>query len=226
MIRSMCLLAAVVLTAGCGSGGATAPTAAPTRSVSPTAASAIATAAATAAATDVGSTRFTSTAFDVGFSITLPAGWKIGVEDAGMFTAYLLTSGDVPDVGVDLQMVPAVHKDPCDPNSGTFQQGFSPADLAAWMLAFKPLAGTAGAPTTIGGSPALVIDEAFAGTPCPNPILWSTPGGWVYEREQKRYFIFEAAGRRFVATIFSTDEQFASHVDVATAVLASIGFLK
>ena len=46
------------------------------------------------------------------------------------------------------------------------------------------------------------------------------------QREQKRYFVFEAAGRRFVATIFSTDERFASHVDAALAVLASVGFLR
>ena len=82
----------------------------------------------------------------------LPAGWKIGVDDVGMFTAYLLTTGDIPDVGVDIQLVPVVHKDPCDPNSGTVQQGYSAADLAAWMLAFKPLAATAGAPATVDGS--------------------------------------------------------------------------
>ena len=62
-----------------------------------------------------------------------------------------------------------MHADPCDPNSGTAQQGYSPADLAAWMLAFAPLAGTAGPPSTVGRSPALVIDEAFAGTPCLAP---------------------------------------------------------
>jgi hypothetical protein len=48
----------------------------------------------------------------------------------------------------------------------------------------------------------------------------------VDQREQKRYFVFEATGRRMVATIFSPDERFASHVDAAMAVLASVGFLR
>lgn len=210
--------AAVAVMAGCGSGSGATP--APTSAASTTGPTPTAAAVPTPAPS--GLTKYTTKAFDVPFSVMLPAGWKIGVDDPGMFTAYLLTTGDVPDVGLDVQIVPVVHKDPCDPNSGIVPQGFAASALAAWMLAFKPLAATAEASTSVDGFPALVVDEAFAGTPCLNPVLWSTSGGWVDQREQKRYFIFNAAGRRLVATIFSTDERFASYVDAARAVLDSV----
>lgn len=233
-LRSVFVTAVFAALAGCGPGTGAAsrpPTSPPVTSPPATAAlaaSALPVAATTlpTSATPSDGTLYRTSAFDVGLSIMLPVGWKVGVDEAGMFTAYLLTTGDIPDVGVDIQIVPVVHKDPCDPNSGPLQQGFSAADLAAWMLAYKPLAATAAAPATIDKSKAIVIDEAFAGTPCLNLQLWSTPGGWVDQREQKRYFVFEATGRRMVATIFSPDERFASHVDAAMAVLGSVGFLR
>lgn len=224
-IRSIVVAAALAAIAACGSGNrATSP---PTTAAAPTT---VPTAVWTATATGEvvpttapsGSSLYRTDAFDVGLSLTLPAGWKIGVDEPGMFTAYLLTTGDIPDVGVDVQIVPVVHKDPCDPNSGIVPQGYSASALAAWMLAFEPLAATAGAPTSVDGYPALVVDEAFNGTPCLNPVLWSTPGGRIDQTEQKRFFIFNAAGRRLVGTIFSPDARFASHVDAALGVLHSV----
>ncbi len=226
-VRSILVAAAIAAIAGCGSGiRATSPPA-----TSPPATEAPITAAPLSTATQLprtpaGLTRYTTDAFDVGFTVMLPAGWKIGVDDPGMFTAYLLTTGDIPDVGVDVQIVPVVHTDPCDPNSGIVPQGFAASALAAWMLAFKPLAATAGAPTSVDGFPAFVVDEAFNGTPCLNPVLWSTPGGRIDQTEQKRFFIFNAAGRRLVATIFSPDARFASHVDAARAVLESVRLIR
>jgi hypothetical protein len=112
----------------------------------------------------------------------------------------------------------------CKIEAGTVDGGSTAADLGAWMVAFKPLAATAGAPTTIGGADALVIDEAFAATPCKNAELWPTPGGWLDASEQKRYFVFEVGGKRLVATIFSDDWNFAANVDAAAAVLATVTF--
>lgn len=165
----------------------------------------------------------TTTTFGVPFSLALPTGWKVGIEEADMFAAYLAT-GDNLEVGVDVQLVPKVHADPCNTEAGTDDGGASAGDLASWMIKYVPLAGTAGAPSTIGGSDALVVDEAFAGTPCQNPELWPTSGGWLDATEHKRYFVFEVAGKRLVATIVSTDAGFAANVDVGLAVLGTVTF--
>lgn len=209
--RSFAFAAAIaMLTVACN---ATGPTAIPTTKP-----------IATAPATSGGPTAFATTTFSVPFSLTLPTGWKVADERADMFTAYLATSDGSPAVGVDIQLVPVVHADPCKVAAGTVAGGSSAADLAAWMLAFKPLAATAGAPATIGGADALVVDEAFAATPCENAELWPTAGGWLDATEQKRYFVFEMAGKRLVATIFSSDANFAVNVDAATAVLGTLDF--
>jgi len=190
-----------------------------------TAATAIPTSApATASATPSGPTGYATTTFSVPFSVVLPAGWKVGDEKQDMFTAYLATAAGGPQVGIDIQLVPVVHTDPCNLQSATVDGGSSAADLVTWMLAFKPLAGKAGAPATIDGSAALVVDEQFAGTPCENAELWPTAGGWLDAGEQKRYFVFEMGGKRLVATIFSSDANFAANVDAARAVLGALDF--
>ena len=165
-----------------------------------------------------------TTTFSVPFSLTLPQGWKVGDEKPDMFAAYISTDHETLDAGVDIQLVPKVFLDPCNKDAGTATGGTTAAELAAWMLAFAPLKGTAGAQTTIAGSDALVVNEAFAGTPCENPELWPTSGGWLDASEHKRYFVFEVAGKRFVATIVSSDAKFDSQVDATLAILQSLRF--
>lgn len=211
LARPLSLLAVMALsTAACGATGATAiPTKAP---------------ATTSAATAGGPVAFASTTFGVPFTMTLPAGWKVADEAADMFTAYLPAAGEGFTAAIDIQLVPVVHVDPCNAEAGTTAAGTTAADLAAWMLAFKPLAATAGAPATIGAAESLVIDEAFAGTPCENAELWPTDGGWLDASEQKRYFVLEVGGKRLVATIATADANFAANVDVAAAVLSTLAF--
>jgi hypothetical protein len=167
---------------------------------------------------------FASTIFGEPFSVTLPAGWKVSDEKPDMFTAYLSTDHTTIDSAIDLQLVTKVHADPCNKDAGDVPGGTTASELASWMLAYKPLAGTAGAETTIAGFPAEVIDEAFAATPCENAELWPTAGGWLDASEKKRYFVFEAGGKRLVATIVSPDAKFASQVDSAMTVIESLRF--
>jgi hypothetical protein len=213
VLRTLVIVVAAA-TAACNATGATAIPTQP----------APATGAPSAAVAASGPTAFTSTAFGMPFSLTLPAGWKVAEDSPDMFTAYLSTAPETFDVAVDIQLVPAVYKDPCNKAAGTESAGTTAADLATWMLAYAPLASTAGSETTINGSTALVVDEAWAGAPCENGELWATPGGWLDAPEQKRFFIFEVAGKRLVAAIASSNEQFAAQVDAGLAVLASLKF--
>lgn len=169
-----------------------------------------------------GPTDFSTTTFAVPFSITLPAGWKVGIEQSDMLFVGL--DGGPQVIGTDVQIVSAAVADPCDDASGAAAIGPSAADLANWMLAWAPLKATAAAPVTIGGQQALVVEEAFAGAPCPTANIWRTDGGYLDPTEHKRYFIFETGGKRFVATIVSQDANFAAHVDEGLAVLESLAF--
>jgi len=171
-----------------------------------------------------GPTALSTTIFSVPFSLTLPTGWTVFDEQPDMFAAYISTDNETADVGIDIQLVPKVHLDPCDKGAGTITAGSTAAELAAWMVAYAPLNGSAGTATTIDGAKALVVDEAFAGTPCENPELWPTDGGWLDASEHKRYFVFEVGGQRLVATIHSSDAEFDSHVEAALAVLATLRF--
>jgi len=171
-----------------------------------------------------GPTALSTTVFSVPFSLTLPADWTVLDEQPDMFAAFISTDGETADVGIDIQLVPKVHVEPCDKAAGTATGGSTAAELATWMLAYAPLNGSAGAATTIDGSKALVVDEAFAGTPCEHPELWPTDGGWLDAGERKRYFVFEVGGQRLVATIHSSDAKFDVQVDAALAVLATIRF--
>ena len=170
-----------------------------------------------------GPTDFSTTSFAVPFTITIPSGWRAGDQTADMLALGL--AGNAENIGIDIQLVPKVYADPCADRSGaTDPAGSSAADLAAWMLAWAPLAAASSAPVTIAGQHALVVDEAFAGMPCQNANLWPTSGGWLDAAEHKRYFIFEASGNRFVATIVSPDSTFASQVDTGLAVLGTLTF--
>ena len=181
-------------------------------------------ATATTAPGGSGPTALSTTVFSVPFSLTLPTGWEVFDEQPDMFAAYVSTDNETADVNIDIQVVPKVNLDPCDKDAGTATGGSTAAELSTWMLAYAPLKGSAGTATTIDGSKALVVDEAFAGTPCVNPVLWPTDGGWLDASEHKRYFVFEVGGKRLVATIISSDAKFDSHVDAALAVLASLRF--
>ena len=171
-----------------------------------------------------GPTALSTTVFDLPFSLTLAPGWNVFQETPDMFAAYLSTDNETADVSIDIQLVPKVNVDPCNKASGTATAGSTAAELAAWMVAYAPLNGSAETATTIAGSEALVIDEAFAGTPCENAELWPTDGGWLDASERKRYFVFEVGGKRLVATIISSDAKFDAHVDEGLAVLASLRF--
>jgi hypothetical protein len=209
--RSLAIVAVIaVCAAACNATGATAiPTTRPE---------------ATVALGGSGPTAFSSTTFGVPFSLTLPAGWKVFEEKPDMFAAYVSTDHQTRDAGLDIQLVSKVHVDPCNPGGGDTSGGSTASELATWMLAFAPLHGTAGAPATIGGAKALVVDEAFAGTPCVNAELWPTDGGWLDASERKRYFVFEVGGKRLVATIVSTDAKFDAQADAVVGILASLRF--
>lgn len=181
-------------------------------------------ATATSAPGGSGSTQFSTTVFSVPFSLTLPPGWKVFQEEPDMFAAYISTDHETADVSVDIQLVPKVYLDPCNKDAGTATGGSTAAELVTWMLAYAPLQGSAGPATTIAGSKALVVDEAFAGTPCVNAELWPTSGGWLDASQHKRHFVFEVGGKRLVAAIASSDAKFDSQVDAALAVLASLRF--
>lgn len=183
-------------------------------------------AAATPAPAASGPTTYATTTFGVPFSLTLPAGWKVADDSPDMFTAYISTAPDTFDAAIDVQLVPTVHVDPCDKAAGTEPGGSTAADLAAWMLAYAPMAGSAGAPTTIDGSTALVVNEEWAGTACENGELWPTPGGWLDAPEHKRFFIFEVGGKRLVASIASSNEKFDAQVGAGLAVLESVRFTR
>jgi len=208
---SLGFIAAAVL-AGCNAAGATAiPTTAPTVTAAPAA---------------TGPTAFATTLFSVPFSLTLPAGWKVGQEEPDMFAAYISTDHTTLDAGVDIQLVPKVYQDICNRDAGTTSGGATPAELAAWMLALSPLKATAGAPATIDGSQAVVVDESFAGTPCVNGELWPTSGGWLDASERKQYYLFEVGGKRFVATIVSSDAKFDAELSAGLQVLGSLHFTR
>lgn len=169
-----------------------------------------------------GPTRFSTTAFGAPFSMTLPVGWKVRFEHRDMLFAGL--DGNPETIGIDVQVVSAAAADPCVDAAGAAAIGPSAADLANWMQAWAPLKATAGAPVTVAGRQALVVEEAFAGTPCPTANLWRTDGGYLDPSEHKRYFIFETGGTRIVATIVSQDANFAAHVDEGLAALGSLTF--
>jgi hypothetical protein len=209
--RSLALIVAfAAAAAACNATGATAIPTAPADASSAPAAS--------------GPTAYATTTFGVPFSLTLPAGWKVFEEKPDMFAAYLSTDDQTRDAGVDIQLVPRVHADPCHPDAGDATGGSTAAELSTWMLAFAPLHGTAAAPATIGGTRALVVDEAFAGTPCVNAELWPTDGGWLDASERKRYFVFEVGGKRLVATIVSSDAKFDAQADAVLGILVSLRF--
>lgn len=208
------VVAAAAATASCNATGATPIPTQPS----------IATAAPSAAVASAGPTTYGTTSFGVPFALSMPAGWKVSVDEPDMFTVYVSTDPNTFDAAVDIQLVSMVHKDPCNKAAGDVTAGSTAADLVAWMLAFAPLAGTAGAPASIGGSNALVVNEAFAGTPCVNAELWPTPGGWLDANEQKRYFVFDVGGKRLVATIVSSDEKFAAQERGSLAILESLRF--
>lgn len=213
MLRLLAVAALAAVAASGAACNATGATAIPTQP-----------AIATVAPAATGPTAFATRTFAVPFSLTLPAGWKVADESADMFTAYISTDHTTFDVAVDIQLVRMVHGDPCNKDAGDVPGGTSAADLAAWMLAFAPLAATAGAPTTIDSAPTLVVDEGFAGTPCVNAELWPTAGGWLDATEKKRYFVFEIKGKRLVATVASSDAKFEAQVGAGLAVINSLDF--
>ncbi len=186
---------------------------------SPTSTPAQATPPATAVA---GPTDFKTTTFAVAFSLMLPAGWTVGLEQPDI--VFVGLNGGPQVIGADVQLVPAAVADPCDDASGPAAIGSSAADLANWMLAWAPLHATAAASVTVGGQEALVVEEAFAGVPCPTANMWRNDGGFLDPTEHKRYFIFEVGGKRFVATVVSTDANFAAHVDEGLRVLRTLVF--
>lgn len=180
--------------------------------------------AATGAPDQSGPTAFTTTTFSLPFSLTLPTGWKVFEEQTDMFAAYLSSDHETTDVAIDIQLVQKVNVDPCNKGAGTTTGATSAAGLVTWMLAVAPLNGSAGTPVTLVGTKALVVNEAFAGTPCVNAELWPTSGGWLDANERKRYFVLDVSGTRLVATIVSSDAKFDAQVAAGLAVLESLRF--
>ena len=89
-----------------------------------------------------GSTVYSSLVFDRPFTITLPAGWVTGDQESDMSSLFLPMGPDQgPRLGLDIQEVPQVFKDPCDPQSTHISAGTSPADLAKWMRRGRPSTG-------------------------------------------------------------------------------------
>lgn len=172
-----------------------------------------------------GPTGFTSTAFDQPFTITLPAGWTVGDQVADMASFYLpIGPGQGPRLGIDVQEVSKVFKDPCDTASVEIDAGTSSDDLATWMGTWTPLHASKPVAATVSGRPAITVDEAFDGTPCSNANLWPTSGGFLDSAEHKRYAILEVGGKRVVVTLVGRDDMWDSTLADGQKVLDSLAF--
>ena len=203
-------LTAVMLSAcgGTGSAASTPPSAASTPTAGPSE-----------------STAFASTAFDRPFTLTLPAGWVVGEQSADMSSMFLpMGPNQGPRLGLDIQEVSKVFKDPCDPQSSDIDPGPSAADLAKWMGSWVPLHSTGPVAATLSGFAALTVDEAFTGTPCANANLWPTSGGYLDPPEHKRYFILEVRGTRVVVTLVGRDDTWDATLADGLAVLDGLQF--
>jgi len=207
------LLSAAV--SGCGGAGQAPPSAsAPPAPASP-------------APSPSGPTTFTSTAFDQPFAVTLPAGWIVGDQAADMAAFFLPMGPDEgPRLGLDVQEVSKVQKDPCDTGSSDVDPGATPAKLATWMSSWKPLHASKPVAAKVGAIDALAIDEGFDGSPCANANLWPTSGGYLDPAEHKRYFILEVGGKRVVVTLVGRDDTWGATLPDGQSVLDSLTFAK
>ena len=127
-----------------------------------------------------------------------------------------------PRLGIDIQEVPKVFKNPCDPGSALIEPGTSPADLATWMRTWAPLHATAPVAAKVGGLDALMVEEGFART-CANANLWPTSGGYLDPQEHKRYYILDV-GKRVVVTLVGRDDTWAATLKDGLAVLDTLKF--
>jgi len=171
-----------------------------------------------------GPTAYTSTSFDQPFTITLPAGWLIGDQDPNMVSFYLpMGPNEGPRLGVDIQEVSQVLKDPCGHGPNYIDPGQSPQELADWMTAWAPLHASKPAAGKLSGIDALVVEEAFDGS-CDGPNLWPTPGGYLDPAEHKRYAILEVGGKRIVVTLVGRDDTWDATLADGEQVLDSLTF--
>ena len=173
-------------------------------------------------------TEVTADAFDVPFTITIPTNWDLVIEQQGYVAINEpLPGGDGwPAIGIDVVVAESVIQDPCQPHLGAAAEvGPRPEDLAEWLASLEVLGATDTSKGTIAGRDAWVLDEGFVGSAgCPELYLWDNDGGFVAPQEHKRYYIFEAGGRRLVALVVAPDEDFDRRVDEALGVLDTLRF--
>jgi hypothetical protein len=177
-----------------------------------------------ASSSPLGPTAHTSTTFEQPFTITLPPGWLIGDQDPNMVSFYLpMGPNQGPRLGVDIQEVSQVLKDPCGHGPTYTDPGQSPQDLASWMAAWAPLHASKPVAGKLGGINALVVEEAFDGS-CDGPNLWPTPGGYLDPAEHKRYAILDVGGKRVVVTLVGRDDTWDATLADGEQVLDSLTF--
>jgi len=179
----------------------------------------------TASPSPSGPTAYTSTSFELPFTITLPAGWRVGDQDADMTSFYLpMGPNEGPRLGLDVQLVSQVLKDPCGHGPNYVDPGPSPQDLATWMEAWAPLHASKAVAGKVGGIDALVVEEGFDGSACADGNLWPTSGGYLDPAEHKRYAILEVGGKRVVVTLVGRDETWDATLPDGDKVLESLTF--
>ena len=179
----------------------------------------------TASPSRSGPTAYTSTSFELPFTITLPAGWRVGDQDADMTSFYLpMGPNEGPRLGLDVQLVSQVLKDPCGHGPTYVDPGPSPQDLATWMEAWAPLHASKAVAGKVGGIDALVVEEGFDGAACADGNLWPTSGGYLDPAEHKRYAILEVGGKRVVVTLVGRDDTWDATLPDGDKVLESLTF--
>lgn len=215
-------LMAAALTACGGTGQASAPTTASTATGTPPP---VATAALTPSSSPSGPTAFISASFDQPFTVMLPPGWIVGEQAADM-AGFLLPLGpdEGPRLGLDIQEVTQVLKNPCDTGSIDIDPGAAPKDLATWMGTWTPLHASKPVPANVSGLTAIMVEESFDGTPCATANLWPTSGGYLDPAEHKRYSILEVGGKRVVVTLVGRDDTWDTTLADGQKVLDSLTF--
>ena len=172
-----------------------------------------------------GPTTFKSAVFDQPFTITLPPGWIVGEQAVDMASFFLPMGPDLgPRLGIDIQEVPRVFKNPCDVKSVEVPAGTTPGDLAAWMETWKPLHASKPVASKLSGLDALMVDEGFDGSTCKVANLWPTAGGYMDPAEHKRYQVLEVDGKRIVVTLVGRDDTWDGTLADGQKVLDSLTF--